>query len=120
MLRLGTLFRKRRAPDPEQWQVGDQAECIFAGTWLLNGRFPGAGPRLGETRIVRTVEEGPHCITGEPIVLLCFARYSGRYEAGAFRKVHPRADEHEASEPEFASLIRKRTVPAIRQPEEVG
>ena len=31
MIRLGSLFRKRRAPDPDQWQPGDQAECITHG-----------------------------------------------------------------------------------------
>jgi len=120
MLRLGSLFHKRRAPDPEQWQPGDQAECIVSGPWYLGGFWPNAGPQRGEIRIVQSVRESSHCITGEPTVFLGFARYRGVFQASGFRKVRPRADEREAAEPEFETLIRKKKAPATPLREEVG
>ena len=120
MASLGNPFRKRRAADPEQWQPGDQAECIVSGPWYLGGSRPNAGPQRGEVRIVQSVRESSHCITGEPTVFLGFARYRGVFQASGFRKIRPRADEREAAEPEFANLLRKTKAPATPLREEVG
>lgn len=120
MFRIGNLFRRKRASDPERWQPGDQAECIVSGPWFLGGVHPNAGPQLGETRIVRRVIEGPHCITGEPTAFLGFSRYSGVFDSSGFRKVRPRADKATAAEREFSALIRRRPAPAPRQLEENG
>ena len=120
MFGLGNLFRRKRAPDPDQWQVGDQAECIIPGPWFRGGVHPNAGPQLGETRIVRAVVEGPHCITGEPTTFLGFSRYSGHFDSSGFRKVRPRADKATAAEGEFSALVRRRPAHAPRQPEEIG
>jgi len=120
MIRLGSLFRKRRAPDADQWQPGDQAECIVAGRWYRGGIIPNTGPQLGEIRVVCSVVESSHCVTGEPATFLGFSRYSGVFVSSGFRKVRPRADEREAAEPEFAKLLRKHGAPATPLKEDVG
>ena len=113
MFGLGSLFRKRSALDPEQWQVGDQAECVRDCAWSDAQGKAAEGPRLGETRIVSKLREDPHPVSGEPIIWLGFDRYPDRiYEARAFRKVRPRADEQEAADATFAKLIRKTVHPA--------
>lgn len=92
---LGPLFRRKRTPDPEQWQPGDLAECLRDGPWFTICGQRVAGPRLGERRIVRGVSEGP-AIHGETATFLRFATGGNRFLASQFRKVTPRADALEA------------------------
>ena len=114
------FFRKRRALDPEQWQRGDQAECIVSTRWWLLGQVEGSGPQRGETRIVTEVVEQAHVQSGKPCLFLRFDRYPGSmFEARAFRKVRPRADEAIAAESNFTRLIRQQPAPPPRLPEEV-
>ncbi len=121
MIRLGSLFRKRRAPDPDQWQPGDQAECITHGKWWHVDGEPSSGPRHGSLITVEQVRDLVHPLENEVCTFLQFTSFgSNVYPASCFRKVRPHADEATAAEPEFAALIRKQPAPAPRQPEEVG
>tara|TARA_B100000678_G_scaffold260890_2_gene242054 strand:- start:1291 stop:1656 length:366 start_codon:yes stop_codon:yes gene_type:complete len=121
MARLGSLFRKRRAPDPDQWQPGDQAECIGEGRWWDRGIEPTSGPHKGEVRLVARVVEAKCDALPSKATFLVFDRYgSNGFIASAFRKVRPQTEERKTAEAEFTKLIRRQVAPAAPQREEVG
>ena len=112
---LGFLFRKRAAPDPDQWQPGDLAECVGHGRWHDAAGNAFDGPSPGEVRLVDTVSEAPHPVTGEPVVWLTFKRYpKGIFEARPFRRIRPQTDELIECETAFRRLVRN---PAIDRPQ---
>lgn len=112
--RIVALFT--RVKDPENWQAGDWAECIHGGRWYLHPHGTAhAGPRHG--RIGRVVAVHTFMANGKPVVGLSFASWPGdHFNAVAFRKVNPRADEATAAEAEFTALVRRQPQPA--QPRE--
>lgn len=98
---------------PEDWQVGDMAECIGCGSaWFsTDGMILLGGPQPGEVRMVAKVstDSGPQA--------LHFERYGMSYAFAAsyFRKITPKADEAVRAEPAWvADLI------GAPQPEKVG
>jgi hypothetical protein len=102
------------APDAENWQVGDWAECIHMGQWRL---YPTGtvcpGPRHG--RIGRVTGVTVVRVDGLGQILgLSFAGWPGEaFAASAFRKVNPRADEAVAAETEFTALVRRPPAPVL-------
>lgn len=113
---LGNLFRRKRAPDPEQWQVGDIAECINSLGWYLNGiPHPTGGPAFGESYRVTSVVEVPNSSVG-PAIFLRFSAFTGKYLSTGFRKVQPRADVLEAGT--ATALADLRPAPSPRETED--
>jgi len=97
-------------PDDRSWQAGDMAECVYAGPWLSPAPFGfvvSPGPRPEEVRVVTDVSMDPHVITGADTVFLRFARYPGRYQASAFRKIVPQADRAEIADADFLDLTHR-------------
>lgn len=102
----------KRVKDPEGWQAGDWAECIHAGQWWL---FPegtsNPGPRHG--RIGRVVDVQTFKVNGKPVLGLSFASWPRQYfNAAAFRKLNPRADEATAADAAFTALVSRKRTPA--------
>lgn len=112
--RIGDLFRARPA-DPEGWQIGDWAECVRSGQWVLQpvGRLT-AGPRLGSVMKVIGVKicRDPS-VEGGRVLALAFAGWPGEFfQADHFRKLNPRADEATPAETAFTDLVRRTPRPA--------
>lgn len=98
--------RKPKTPEPqtpklppinEDWQAGDLALCLD-GSWA--GGEP--GPALDSIYRVLSVGSGRMKHTGLPAWGLMLAGWDGYYDAMAFRKVRPDAEECSA---EFKALI---------------
>lgn len=92
---------------PEDWRLGDMAECIGeGGAWLALRGFVvviGSGPKKGEVREVAKISLGAN--GGQ---YLGFERYGleNSYNAALFRKVTPKADEAVSASKEWlADLI---------------
>ena len=115
---LGRIFGKRAAsrPAPEDWQLGDQAECIIAGQWYTCPEMvPSGGPEHGQVMKVTGVKlcTDPYEPEGKAIAL-AFAGWPGHFFASAcFRKVRPRADEASPAEAEFIQLVRRPPAPVM-------
>ena len=119
------IFRAKRSrpsaiASAEDWQTGDQAECIFTGPWYRGGITPaplGWGPQFGEVRVVagtQLASPAPGTIPEE--VHLKFDRYGDRsFSAHAFRKVKPRADQAERADAAFIGTMER-----IRQPARIS
>ncbi|MEL7706555.1 hypothetical protein AAG593_09445 [Citromicrobium bathyomarinum] len=103
------LVGKPRALDPEQWQQGDLAECIWPNGWTdaATGKLSD-GPAYREVSMVAKVKVKRCPVRQQDIVCLAFDRFPGNhYDAGFFRKVRPSEDEPIAAESAFTDLIRK-------------
>lgn len=92
-------FRRKPRPQPpappagdspEEWCVGDTAECIAGpGSWRNSFGWLSNGPEHGEVRIVADISLG-----ADQLVYLGFSRWRGHFFAATcFRKITPRADE---------------------------
>ena len=75
---------------PEEWCVGDMAECVSDGNcWVNRHGWLGGGPVKGDVRMVTSIIIGHDART-----YLVFARWDpSAYRATCFRKITPRADE---------------------------
>lgn len=113
--RFGGLFKAPPAPPAprrivllppsgETWRAGDIAECIHPGPWIDigMGTAAGIGPVLGERYPVVEVRAFHSPATGQLVPFLVLVRFSPMsWEAAAFRKVVPVADQQVAAEPAF-------------------
>jgi hypothetical protein len=94
---------------PDEWQVGDLAECIatgFNGWWydlVDSGVAPIRGPQRGDIDRVTgvVVEDGFLCLRLER-----WPENDESFDASEFRKVQP--PKHEACEPDFVTLLKRR------------
>ncbi len=87
-----------------EWRPGDLAECLGDGTWCRRCRFA-EGPTFGEVRIVTEVHAGRDS-KGKPALYLGFGRYAPRtFNAIAFRRITPRADETIAADAAFLQQL---------------
>lgn len=102
------------ARDPESWQVGDWAECVHMGQWYhVPQGTPSSGPRHGRIGRVTGVRVLRVDFLGQ-VLALSFDSWPREYfDASAFRKVNPRADEAIAAEAEFTELVRRKPAPAM-------
>lgn len=112
---LGDIFRRDRAADPEQWEAGDIAECIYAGPWFRRGFGLVAGPCLGDRYVVSSIYEATFPKLGR-VVLLKFGTFPGGYQADGFRKVTPRRDALEQSTASRAKDPRPAPTPRELEP----
>ena len=91
---------------PENWQVGDLAECLHDGPWFAVNFLMAtmSGPRKGECRIVAGIVVKPGISQ-----CLVFARYgmnNAFLSSPYFRKITPKADEATRADPAWvADLI---------------
>ena len=85
----------------EDWQVGDIAECVSDG-WLNLDLSSRPGPaRRDRHRVTRVVEGKCRCCGGWRPHLV-FPAFDGEfYDARAFRKIMPKADEAIAANADF-------------------
>lgn len=111
---ISRLFSRRpvagRTPDlpagdtPDDWQVGDLAECTLRGEWTryLTGQ-PCSGPARGDILRVSLVDNKRYSTN-----LLGFGAY-GRdlFGATSFRKITPRADQMERADQAFIEQLRR-------------
>lgn len=113
---LGRILGKRAGPiDPEGWQVGDWAECVVFADWKTTDGQPNPGPRHGQIMRVIGVRSYPwRRAPGGRVLALAFTAWPGNdFQASAFRKLTPRADEATAAEAEFTALVRRKPAPAM-------
>lgn len=112
---FGRIFGRPAGPvDPEGWDVGDWAECVHVGQWY---RMPqgslSSGPRHGRIGRVTGIRVLRVDFMGR-FLALSFDSWPGEYfDARAFRKVNPRADQAVAAEAEFTELVRRKPAPAM-------
>lgn len=115
---LGFFSRRsgKTVGDTESWQVGDWAECIGSGRWFTHpGNKPHPGPRHGQVmRVIEVMVRRDPAVPGGRVLTLAFAGWPDSFfEAAAFRKLNPRADEATAAEAEFTALVRRKPAPAL-------
>lgn len=115
---LFSRFKARPAPKhiplpvDEDWKPGDLAECLHGGPWFEFGAADGCrtGPDRGEIHCVSLVTAGYW--TGRVVIGLRFTRWPRSFEAGAFRKISPRADVAERAHVDWVGDILKHKEPA--------
>lgn len=113
---LSRIFGLRGGPaDPEGWQVGDWAERVTNGQWVARpANTPAAGPRHGQvTRVIDVKILRDPLEPGGKVLTLRFAGWPDWFQAAAFRKLNPRADEATAADAEFTALVKRKPAPAL-------
>lgn len=94
----------------EDWQAGDQAECINGLGWVCEGLAASGGPELGEVRVVSKVLVSK-LRDHSSLQFLMFERYGERaFLASCFRKFMPRADVATRADPAFIADLKKQPV----------
>lgn len=106
-MKFFSLFSRRSTPlppsDPEDWSVGDLAECLSDQPWFYaaTGAPAPVSPKAGARYRVTAVMLQPYGT---------FLRLSGidrvACDFRGFRKVRPRADELRAADAAFAQRLR--------------
>lgn len=109
------LGRPSGPADPEGWQVGDWAERVTMGQWVARpDNTLAAGPRHGQILRVTDVKICRDPLEpGGKVLTLRFAAWPDWFQAAAFRKLTPRADEATAAEAEFTALVKRKPQPAL-------
>lgn len=104
--------RANKALDPEGWQVGGWAECVVFPDWQTVDGQRSPGPRHGQ--VMRVTGVRSHPLGSRRELALGFASWPRHdFEATAFRKLNPRADEATAAEAEFTALVKRTPQPAL-------
>jgi hypothetical protein len=107
---FGRLTGAPLGDSAEDWQAGDQAECINGLGWVCKGLSASIGPELGEVRVVRKVHVSA-LQDNSSVQFLIFDRYGeSAYLASCFRKSMPRADAANRADPAFIADLKKQPV----------
>lgn len=97
---------RRNGGDLERWEAGDIAECVFDGPWinLATNIKDDVGPKKGDRfKVERTSQL---IVPVRELFLVLSALPGAAYDARAFRKVRPCADEHTAADAAFTEQLR--------------